>query len=47
MLLRLALRKQGMTVSDVELIRMDPSTVVAAFASGQIDAAGIWYRWSA
>jgi len=43
MLLRLALRKQGMTVSDVELIRMDPSTVVAAFASGQIDAAGIWY----
>ena len=43
MLLRLALRKQGMTVNDVELIRMDPSTVVAAFASRQIDAAGIWY----
>jgi len=43
MLLRLALRKQGMSVNDVELIRMDPSTVVAAFASGQIDAAGIWY----
>ncbi len=43
MLLRLALRKQGMSVNDVELIRMDPSTVVAAFASRQIDAAGIWY----
>jgi NitT/TauT family transport system substrate-binding protein len=43
MLLRLALRKQGMSVSDVELVRMDPSTVVAAFASQQIDAAGIWY----
>jgi NitT/TauT family transport system substrate-binding protein len=43
MLLRLALRKQGMTVNDVELVRMDPSTVVAAFASRQIDAAGIWY----
>jgi NitT/TauT family transport system substrate-binding protein len=32
-----------MSLSDVELIRMDPSTVVAAFASRQIDAAGIWY----
>jgi NitT/TauT family transport system substrate-binding protein len=43
MLLRLAFRKQGMSLADVELIRMDPSTVVAAFASRQIDAAGIWY----
>jgi NitT/TauT family transport system substrate-binding protein len=43
MLLRLAFRKQGMSIADVELIRMDPSTVVAAFASRQIDAAGIWY----
>ena len=43
MLLRLALRKQGMALSDIQLIRMDPSTVVAAFASRQIDAAGIWY----
>ena len=43
MLLRLALQKQGMAPTDVELIRMDPSTVVAAFASRQIDAAGIWY----
>ena len=43
MLLRLALRKQGLSLDDVERIRMDPSTVVAAFASRQIDAAGIWY----
>jgi len=43
MLLRLALRKQGMSVNDVELIRMDPSTVVTAFASRQVDAAGLWY----
>jgi NitT/TauT family transport system substrate-binding protein len=43
MLLRLALQKQGMTPNDVEFVRMDPSTVVAAFASKQIDAAGIWY----
>jgi NitT/TauT family transport system substrate-binding protein len=32
-----------MALSDIQLIRMDPSTVVAAFASQQIDAAGIWY----
>lgn len=43
MLLRLALQKQGMRPDDVELVRMDPSTVVAAFASKQVDAAGIWY----
>jgi NitT/TauT family transport system substrate-binding protein len=43
MLLRLALAKAGMKLSDVETIKMDPSTVVSAFASKQIDAAGIWY----
>jgi NitT/TauT family transport system substrate-binding protein len=43
MLLRLALAKAGMQISDVEVIKMDPSTVVSAFASKQIDAAGIWY----
>lgn len=43
MLLRLALRKQGVAIGDIQLIRMDPATVVAAFASQQIDAAGIWY----
>ncbi len=40
MLLRLALAKAGMRLSDVETIKMDPSTVVSAFASKQIDAAG-------
>ncbi|YBV94257.1 aliphatic sulfonate ABC transporter substrate-binding protein (plasmid) [Phyllobacteriaceae bacterium JZ32] len=43
MLLRLALQKAGMTIDDIQQIKMDPSTVVAAFSSRQIDAAGIWY----
>jgi NitT/TauT family transport system substrate-binding protein len=43
MLLRLALKKHGMTLSDIQPIKMDPSTIVTAFASGQVDAAGIWY----
>lgn len=43
MILRLGLAKAGMTVADIDLVPMDPSTVVAAFASKQIDAAGIWY----
>ncbi|WP_442866032.1 aliphatic sulfonate ABC transporter substrate-binding protein [Aminobacter sp. HY435] len=43
MLLRLALAKAGMQLSDVEVVKMDPSTVVSAFASKQIDGAGIWY----
>ncbi|WP_448464877.1 aliphatic sulfonate ABC transporter substrate-binding protein [Martelella sp. AMO21009] len=43
MLLRLALEKAGMTLDDIDVIPMDPSTVVTAFASGQVDAAGIWY----
>jgi ABC transporter, substrate-binding protein, aliphatic sulfonates family len=43
MLLRLALRKHGMTPDDIETVKMDPSTIVTAFSSGQIDAAGIWY----
>ncbi|WP_082733830.1 aliphatic sulfonate ABC transporter substrate-binding protein [Polycladidibacter hongkongensis] len=43
MLYRLALEKAGLKRSDVETIKMDPSTVVSAFASQQIDAAGIWY----
>nr|WP_081858690.1 aliphatic sulfonate ABC transporter substrate-binding protein [Pseudorhizobium pelagicum] len=43
MLLRLALKKAGMTLDDIEVITMDPSTVVTAFVSGQVDAAGIWY----
>lgn len=43
MLLRLALEKAGMTMEDIEPVKMDPSTIVTAFASGQVDGAGIWY----
>lgn len=43
MLLRLALDKAGMTASDVQIVTMDPSTAVSAFASKQIDAAGLWF----
>ena len=43
MLLRLALEKAGMSLSDIQVVKMDPSTVVAAFASKQIDGAGLWY----
>lgn len=42
-ILTLALEKEGMTVNDIERVPMDPGTVVSAFASGQIDAAGLWY----
>lgn len=43
MILTLALKKAGMTKSDVKLVPMDPSTIVAAFSSRKIDAAGFWY----
>lgn len=43
MILRLGLEKAGMKIEDIDLIPMDPSTVVSAFASGQIDGAGLWY----
>ncbi|KAA8606385.1 aliphatic sulfonate ABC transporter substrate-binding protein [Salipiger aestuarii] len=43
MLLRLALADAGMSLDDIDVVTMDPSTVVTAFSSGQIDAAGIWY----
>lgn len=43
MLLRLALAEQDLGLDAIEFISMDPSTIVTAFASGQIDAAGIWY----
>lgn len=32
-----------MTLADIDKVAMDPATVVSAFSSGQIDAAGIWY----
>ncbi len=43
MILRLALTKAGMGIADIEVVPMDPSTIVAAFASKQIAAAGLWY----
>ncbi len=43
MILRLTLARAGMTVADIDLVPMDPSTIVAAFSSKQIAAAGIWY----
>lgn len=43
MLVRLALQSAGMKLEDVKRVTMDPSTIVTAFASGQVDAAGIWY----
>lgn len=43
MILRMALTKAGMSLSDIQVVPMDPSTVVASFTSKQIDAAGIWY----
>lgn len=42
MILRLGLAKAGLTIKDVEVVPMDPSTVVTAFSSGQIDGAGLW-----
>lgn len=43
MILSLALEEYGMTEDDIEKVAMDPSTMISAFSSGQIDAAAIWY----
>lgn len=43
MILRLALAKAGLTITDVQVVPMDSSTIVAAFTSKQIDGAGLWY----
>uniref|UniRef100_A0AAU3H2L6 Aliphatic sulfonate ABC transporter substrate-binding protein n=1 Tax=Streptomyces sp. NBC_01401 TaxID=2903854 RepID=A0AAU3H2L6_9ACTN len=43
MVLDLALEKAGMSEKDIEKVPMDPSTVVSAFAAGQIDGAGLWF----
>lgn len=43
MVLNYALEEAGMTVKDIDKVQMDPATIVSAFASGQIDGAGIWY----
>jgi NitT/TauT family transport system substrate-binding protein len=38
-----ATKAAGMTKADITPVIMDPSTLVAAFSSGKIVAAGIWY----
>jgi NitT/TauT family transport system substrate-binding protein len=43
MILTLALEDAGLSKDDVEVVNMDPATLVPAFSSGQIDAAGFWY----
>lgn len=43
MILGLALEKAGMTKDDVEIVPMDPPTIVSAFSAGQVDAAGTFY----
>lgn len=43
MILTLALEKAGLTRQDVKVVNMDASTIVSAFASKKIDAAGFWY----
>jgi NitT/TauT family transport system substrate-binding protein len=43
MILTLALEEAGMTKDDVELVPMEPSAIVAALSSGQVEGAGFWY----
>jgi NitT/TauT family transport system substrate-binding protein len=43
MILRLALDKAGLTMSDIDAVPIDPATMVAALSSGKVDAAGFWY----
>ncbi|MET3768207.1 NitT/TauT family transport system substrate-binding protein [Marisediminicola sp. UYEF4] len=43
MILTLALERAGMTKQDVEFVPMDPATLVSAFSSNAVDAAGFWY----
>lgn len=43
MIFSLALKQAGMSYKDVQKVTMTPATVVSAFASKQIDAAGLWY----
>lgn len=43
MILTLALTKAGLTKADVKIVPMDAATIVSAFSSKKIDAAGFWY----
>ncbi|WP_186760770.1 aliphatic sulfonate ABC transporter substrate-binding protein [Arthrobacter alpinus] len=42
-LFSLALKKDGLTRADFEVLAMEPPAIVAAFASKQIDGAALWY----
>lgn len=43
MILTLALEAAGMTKEDINLVPMEPASIVAALSSGQVDGAGFWY----
>ncbi|MFE7329570.1 aliphatic sulfonate ABC transporter substrate-binding protein [Streptomyces sp. NPDC057565] len=43
MILNLALDRAGLKPGDVTRVTMDPSTIVTAVSSGQVDAAALWY----
>ena len=43
MILTLALQKAGLTEDDVQILAMDAATIVPAFVSKEVDAAGFWY----
>ncbi|MGW4563546.1 aliphatic sulfonate ABC transporter substrate-binding protein [Streptomyces sp. NPDC004561] len=43
MILSLALKKAGMTKSDLKIVPMDPTTIVSAVSSKKVDGAGFWY----
>ncbi|TDD91753.1 aliphatic sulfonate ABC transporter substrate-binding protein [Actinomadura darangshiensis] len=43
MILTLALKQAGLTKKDIKVVNMDPSTIVSAFSSKRIQAAGFWY----
>ncbi|MEV5548748.1 aliphatic sulfonate ABC transporter substrate-binding protein [Streptomyces sp. NPDC052309] len=43
MILSLALKQAGMTKKDLDVVPMDPSTIVSAVSSKQVDGAGFWY----
>lgn len=42
LILALALLKNGMTLKDIQRVTLDPPSIVTAFVSGQIQAAGIF-----
>lgn len=43
MILTLALEKAGMTKDDLNVVPMEPSSIVAALSSKQVDGAGFWF----